>query len=68
MRHHERALPPPRPKLWSYCTVLRHDGLTYGDYLEQLTYLLFLKMAHERTLPPRNQPSRTPSGNDWPSC
>ncbi len=39
-------------KLWNYCNVLRDDGLSYGDYVEQLTYLLFLKMAHERTLPP----------------
>jgi len=35
-------------RLWSYCNILRDDGLSYGDYLEQLTYLLFLKMAHER--------------------
>ncbi len=35
-------------KLWSYCHVLRDDGLSYQDYLEQLTYLLFLKMADER--------------------
>ncbi|HEU4973842.1 MAG TPA: class I SAM-dependent DNA methyltransferase [Baekduia sp.] len=54
-------------KLWSYCKVLRDDGLTYGDYLEQLTYLLFLKMAHERTQPPRIEPSRIPAGYDWPS-
>jgi type I restriction enzyme M protein len=39
-------------KLWSYCNVLRDDGLSYGDYLEQLTYLLFLKMADEQTRPP----------------
>ncbi|HOI11891.1 MAG TPA: type I restriction-modification system subunit M N-terminal domain-containing protein, partial [Myxococcota bacterium] len=32
-------------KLWSYCQVLRDDGLSYQDYLEQLTFLLFLKMA-----------------------
>ena len=32
-------------KLWSYCQVLRDDGLSYQDYLEQLTTLLFLKMA-----------------------
>lgn len=36
-------------KLWSYCNVLRDDGLSYQDYLEQLTFLLFLKMADERT-------------------
>ena len=39
-------------KLWNYCNILRDDGLSYGDYVEQLTYLLFLKMAHERTQPP----------------
>ncbi len=36
-------------KLWNYCNVLRDDGLSYGDYVEQLTYLLFLKMADEQT-------------------
>ena len=35
-------------KLWYYCNVLRDDGLSYPDYVEQLTYLLFLKMAHEQ--------------------
>lgn len=34
-------------KLWNYCNVLRDDGMSYGDYVEQLTYLLFLKMADE---------------------
>jgi type I restriction enzyme S subunit len=38
-------------KLWSYCNVLRDDGLSYQDYLEQLTFLLFLKMADERAEP-----------------
>ena len=54
-------------KLWSYCDVLRDDGLSYGDYLEQLTYLLFLKMAHEQTQPPWRKPSPVPEGYDWPS-
>lgn len=54
-------------KLWNYCTVLRDDGLSYGDYLEQLTYLLFLKMAHEQTQPPWRRSSPIPSGYDWPS-
>lgn len=54
-------------KLWGYCKVLRDDGLNYGDYLEQLTYLLFLKMAHERTQPPLSEPSHLPDGYDWPS-
>lgn len=35
-------------KLWGYCHVLRQDGMDYGDYVEQLTYLLFLKMAEEK--------------------
>jgi type I restriction enzyme M protein len=35
--------------LWNYCNVLRDDGVSYGDYVEQLTYLLFLKMDHENT-------------------
>ncbi len=39
-------------KLWNYCNVLRDAGLSYGDYVEQLTFLLFLKMAHEQTQPP----------------
>jgi type I restriction enzyme M protein len=54
-------------KLWSYCNVLRDDGLSYGDYVEQLTYLLFLKMAHEQTQPPLRRPSPIPDGYDWPS-
>jgi type I restriction enzyme M protein len=54
-------------KLWSYCNVLRDDGLSYGDYLEQLTYLLFLKMADEQTKPPWKRPSPVPEGFDWPS-
>ena len=44
-------------KLWNYCNVLRDDGMNYGDYVEQLTYLLFLKMADERTKPPYKQKS-----------
>ena len=35
-------------KLWGFCHVLRHDGMDYGDYVEQLTYLLFLKMIEEK--------------------
>ena len=42
-------------KLWNYCSVLRDDGMSYGDFVEQLTYLLFLKMADERSQPPYNQ-------------
>jgi len=36
-------------KLWNYCNVLRDDETSYGDYVEQLTYLLFLKMTDERS-------------------
>jgi len=54
-------------KLWNYCNVLRDDGLSYGDYVEQLTYLLFLKMADEQTKPPFSRPSRIPVENDWKS-
>lgn len=39
-------------RLWNYCNVLRDDGVSYGDYVEQLTFLLFLKMADEQTKPP----------------
>jgi len=54
-------------KLWSYCNTLRDDGLSYGDYVEQLTFLLFLKMADEGTQPPYNRASTVPDGYDWPS-
>ncbi len=54
-------------KLWNYCNILRDDGLSYGDYVEQLTFLLFLKMAHERTQPPYNQPSAVPEDYSWPT-
>jgi type I restriction enzyme M protein len=54
-------------KLWNYCNVLRDDGVSYGDYVEQLTYLLFLKMADEQTKPPLNRPSVIPAGLDWPN-
>jgi type I restriction enzyme M protein len=54
-------------KVWNYCNVLRDDGVSYGDYVEQLTYLLFLKMADEQTKPPFNKPSTIPKGFDWQS-
>src|SRR6186713_177072 len=54
-------------KLWSYCSVLRDDGLSYGDYVEQLTFLLFLKMAREQTQPPWKRTSIVPTGFDWPT-
>jgi type I restriction enzyme M protein len=54
-------------KLWNYCNVLRDDGMSYGDYVEQLTYLLFLKMADERTKPPHSQKSIVPAAYSWPT-
>lgn len=54
-------------KLWSYCNVLRDDGVSYGDYVEQLTYLLFLKMADEQSAPPFAKKSNIPKGLDWKS-
>ena len=36
---------PMVSKVWSFCTTLRDDGVSYSDYLEQLTYLIFLKIA-----------------------
>ena len=54
-------------KLWNYCNILRDDGLSYGDYVEQLTFLLFLKMADEQSKPPFNKTSPIPKGKDWPA-
>ena len=54
-------------KLWNYCNVLRDDGMSYGDYVEQLTYLLFLKMADERTQAPYYQASIVPQQYSWSS-
>ena len=54
-------------KLWNFCNVLRDDGVSYGDYVEQLTYLLFLKLADEQTKQPFNKPSTIPVGLDWES-
>jgi len=54
-------------KLWNYCHVLRDDGVSYGDYVEQLTYLLFLKMDDEQTKLPFNRESKIPSEYNWNS-
>ncbi|HWW01986.1 MAG TPA: type I restriction-modification system subunit M N-terminal domain-containing protein [Candidatus Acidoferrum sp.] len=42
-------------KLWNYCNILRDGGLSYGGYAQQLTFLLFLKMADEESRPPFNK-------------
>ncbi len=54
-------------KLWNFCNVLRDDGVSYADYVEQLTYLLFLKLADEQTKPPFNKPPTIPADLDWES-
>ena len=53
-------------RLWNYCNVLRDDGVSYGDYVEQLTYLLFLKMADEQEKILKKQTS-IPKGLGWSS-
>jgi len=59
--------PPIVAKLWGYCDVLQDDGVSYGDYVQQLTNLLFLKMADEQTKPPFNKESIIPKKYDWES-
>ena len=54
-------------KVWSFCTTLRDDGVSYGDYLEQLTYLIFLKMAHEYAKPPYRRDVGVPAQFNWQS-
>lgn len=54
-------------KVWNFCHTLRDDGVGYGDYLEQLTYLLFLKLAHEYAQEPYNRDTRIPPSYDWPN-
>jgi len=54
-------------KVWSFCTTLRDDGVGYGDYLEQLTYLIFLKMADEYSQPPHDRDVGVPKKYDWQS-
>jgi len=54
-------------KVWSFCTTLRDDGVGYGDYLEQLTYLIFLKMADEYSKPPYSRNVGVPKEFVWES-
>jgi len=53
-------------RLWNYCNVLRDDGMSYGDYVEQLTYLLFLKMDDEN-VHVLGKPSALPAAYNWAS-
>src|SRR6185312_15451357 len=52
-------------KIWAFCNTLRDDGVGYGDYLEQLTYLLFLKMADEYSKPPYSRKMPIPKEYNW---
>ena len=52
-------------KVWSLCNPLRDDGVSYGDYLEQLTYLIFLKMSDEYSKPPYKKETGIPAGYTW---
>jgi type I restriction enzyme M protein len=52
-------------KVWGMCNPLRDNGVSYGDYLEQLTYLIFLKMADEYTKPPYNRKVGIPEKFTW---
>ncbi|MDH4227042.1 MAG: type I restriction-modification system subunit M [Deltaproteobacteria bacterium] len=54
-------------KLWNYCGILLNAGVSYGDYVEQLTYLLFLKMADEKASLPTTKRISIPKGFDWKS-
>ncbi len=54
-------------KAWNFAHVLRDDGLSYMGYTEQITFLLFLKMAHELTQPPFEKEPIVPEGLDWQS-
>lgn len=52
-------------KVWGMCNPLRDDGVSYGDYLEQLTYLIFLKMSDEYSRPPYKKNMGIPEGYTW---
>jgi type I restriction enzyme M protein len=52
-------------RVWSFSNILRDDGVTYGDYLEQLTYLIFLKMSDEYSKPPFNRDLKIPEKYNW---
>ena len=54
-------------RVWSFCTTLRDDGVGYGDYLEQLTYLIFLKVADEYARPPYGRDVDIPEDYGWTS-
>ncbi len=54
-------------KVWNFYHTLRDDGVGCGDYLEQPTYLLFLKLAREYAQEPYERDTHIPTGHDWAS-
>ncbi|MDE0480302.1 MAG: class I SAM-dependent DNA methyltransferase [Gammaproteobacteria bacterium] len=54
-------------RVWNFCHTLKDDGVGYGDYLEQLTYLIFLKMADEYAKPPYDRDVGVPEDCNWKS-
>ncbi|GAB0174752.1 MAG: class I SAM-dependent DNA methyltransferase [Candidatus Altimarinota bacterium] len=54
-------------KIWNLCNILLDDGVSASDYLQQITFIIFLKMAYERTRPPYNQESPIPEKYNWES-
>jgi type I restriction enzyme M protein len=55
-------------KVWNFCHTLRDDGVGYGDYLEQLTYLLFLKMPTSMRRSPTTASHASPRAMVGPAC
>ena len=52
-------------QVWNLANVLRDDGVSYLDYLEQITYILFLKLCDEYSKPPYNKQLNIPQGDTW---
>ena len=54
-------------KLWNLCNLLRDDGVTYHEYINELTYLIFLKMVQETDTETDSQSGevRIPEGYRW---
>ena len=53
-------------KVWIMCGPMRDDSVSYGDYLEQLTCLIFLKMSDEYSRPPYKRDTGIPAVFTWP--
>jgi type I restriction enzyme M protein len=60
------SLDQPVQEFWDYCHILRNDGLCYGDYVERLKFLLFLKVAGQQSRSPFNKRSPIPERYSCP--